>query len=97
VTKIKLTDKETLVLKALAKNAMDTTSGDFGCMDDTQVEKLKKQLGAKAFGGLVTNLQDKGLVAVHEPLIVNESDRVQQYTLGGEGWTLAGYDASKIG
>lgn len=78
-----LTDLETKVLALMVANT-ENNGGDFGVMDELNYRKLK--LNAQAFGGVVTSLQSKGFVTVHEAVETNGGpkrggERVQQFTV----------------
>lgn len=66
-----LNEMEAKVLQAMRAQADDCSGGDFGIMEELHVPRLSRN----ALGGYVTVLQEKGLVAVHEPVYINGSYR----------------------
>lgn len=83
-----LNAKEREVLQSLGNTAMDIASGDFGCMDEVDYAAL--DLNAQQFGGYVTALIEKKLIAVAEPYRVNDDEgpTIVQYTLDEEAWRI---------
>lgn len=82
-----LTALETKVLALLVKNADDAAGGDFGLLEGPgKVSYKALGLSGQAFGGVLTSLQEKGLVTVHAPHYINggyasKGTKVVQFTL----------------
>ena len=74
-----LTTLEQTVLDAMIACAMDCAGGDFGIMDEMDPKALG--LTPQQFGGVVTSLQNKRRVEVHEPVYVNGDERIVQFTV----------------
>ncbi len=55
-----LTTLERQVLAACYQSALDSTGGDFACLDEVSVPNL----GRKALGGVITSLETKGVISV---------------------------------
>jgi len=72
------TRREQKVLSAMKANAEKETSGDFGMLETLKVPGIR----GKELGGVITSLQKKGAVTVHEPVETNGGPRE-----GGERWT----------
>ena len=66
-----LTALETKVLAALRKNADEVAGGDFGLLGEVRVAGMTRQ----AFGGVLTSLQEKGYVRVHDAVETNGGPR----------------------
>jgi len=75
----KLTTLEQKVYDAMKANAMDCSGGDFGIMEEMDYRSLG--LSAQAFGGVVTALQNKNMVEVHDSILVNGVEKVTQFTV----------------
>lgn len=73
-----LTSLESKVLAAMVANADATTGGEFGILEELKVAGVR----GKALGGVITSLQNKNLVTVHEPVETNGGPR-----RGGERYT----------
>jgi hypothetical protein len=71
----KITELEGRVLDALNKSN-DGNGGDFGIIEDITVDGLSRQ----ALGGVLTSLQAKNIITVHEAILVNGDTRVTQFT-----------------
>jgi hypothetical protein len=74
-----LTTDERRVFELMKQNAEDVAGGDFGIMDEVNYKSLK--LTGQQFGALVTSLQTKGYLTVHEPVYVNNREKVVQFTI----------------
>jgi len=66
MTTTTLTKLEANVLRALITNAENEAGGDFGIMETVGYAAIEGISGFQAFGGVVSSLQKKGLVTVHE-------------------------------
>jgi len=73
-----LTPLETTVLEACWQAALDSTGGDFACLDEVSV----KGLGRKALGGVITSLQEKGVIFVDETFINQQMKKWGGWTRG---------------
>lgn len=90
-----LTDLEAKVLDACWNSALDSTGGDFACLDEVSVPGV----GRKALGGVVTSLENKRVIAV-DVTYVNGSYRskgtkVVQITFPAE--TLEAFELTREG
>lgn len=70
----KLTTLEQTVLDACWTAALNSTGGDFACLDEVSV----KGLGRKALGGVITSLGDKQVIGV-DVTFVNAGFRFNRY------------------
>lgn len=70
---IKLTKHEQLVLAVLFNSAKGN-GHDFGFTSDA-VKSLKATYNAEAVGALITSLQKKGVITVHDPVTTNAGTR----------------------
>ena len=77
---VKLTALEQQVFDLMLENAAMVAGGDFGIMEEMDCSHL--HLTRQQLGGVVTQLVQKGLVTVHEPVETNGGPRE-----GGERWT----------
>ena len=79
---LKLTAKERAVLQVVAA-AAEENGRDFAVM--SSVRRMLPKTSGQQLGGVLTQLQDKGLIEVHEPIEVNGGTRyaemVTQITL----------------
>lgn len=82
-----LTVKEHTMLEIVA-DAADENGGDFAVMRTVRQLAIKRQLSGQQWGGLLTQLQDKGLIEIHAAIEVNGgtsyAEMVQQITLDWE-------------
>lgn len=70
-----LTALEQRVLDLLTQDAAGN-GGDFGIVEDITVPGINR----KALGGVLTSLQAKDIITVHEAILVNGDTRVTQFT-----------------
>jgi hypothetical protein len=73
-----LTALEAQVLDALKQGALDCSGGSFACLEEVNV----KGLGRKALGGVVTSLQEKGVIDVSVTKINQRMTRWGKWTGG---------------
>jgi len=73
--KIKLTALEQQVLGALKQQADDCSGGDFAILGQMRPYYAAMHLTGQQFGGVLTSLQEKGVIEVHEPTEVNGGTR----------------------
>lgn len=83
---VKLTALEQQVLALMVANAEQMASGDFGMMETLDYSSL--HITGQQLGGVVTQLQRKGCVTLHEPVETNGGparggERYTQFTISG--------------
>jgi hypothetical protein len=72
-----LTVLEKKVLEVLKQQADDESGGSFGVIESV------KWSDRKQLGGLLTSLQDKGVITVYEPHKI-DGEKVTQFTINEE-------------
>ena len=73
-----LNDKELMVLKACADNALDAAGGDFGFTDEVPAY-IKEHLTTNQVKGYLSSLQSKGMIMIDSEYVDNR--KITQLTL----------------